>query len=67
MDGIFWNNLDFSFFLHSDVGSTSAVECSTSLTNWNFFTNIVNSNSRVEFTDGATNPPYRFYRAKKLS
>jgi hypothetical protein len=54
------------FLLNSDVGSTSTVERSFTLTNWNFFTNIVNSNSTVEFVDGATNPPYQFYRAKKL-
>jgi len=54
------------FLLSGDVGSTNAIERSSSLTNWNFFTNIVNSNSTVEFIDSITNAPYQFYRARRL-
>lgn len=52
--------------ISGDVGSTSAVDRALILTNWTFFTNVVNTNSKVEFLDGETNLPSRFYRARRL-
>ncbi|MDB6029241.1 MAG: Glycyl-glycine endopeptidase [Verrucomicrobiales bacterium] len=54
------------FILNSDVGSTSMVERAGILTNWTFFTNVVSTNSVVEFLDTATNNNAQFYRARKI-
>ncbi|MBA4147828.1 MAG: M23 family metallopeptidase [Verrucomicrobia bacterium] len=56
------------FLLSGALGSTSLIERASILapTNWVSFTNIVNSNSIVEFHDDGTNSPCQFYRAKKL-
>ena len=51
--------------ISSDLGTTSVVDRAISLTNWNFFTNVVSSNSVVDFLDGATNTN-SFYRARRL-
>jgi hypothetical protein len=51
--------------LTGDVGSTSAVDRASILTNWAFFTNVVQTNSTVEFSDN-TNSASRFYRARRL-
>jgi hypothetical protein len=51
--------------LSGDVGSTSAVDQAAILTNWVFFTNVVQTNSTVEFSD-ATNSNSRLYRARRL-
>jgi hypothetical protein len=51
--------------LTGDVGSTSAVDRASILTNWGFFTNVVQTNATVEFSD-ATNSASRLYRARRL-
>jgi hypothetical protein len=51
--------------LTGDVGSTSAVDQASMLTNWAFFTNVVQTTSPVEFSD-ATNSASGFYRARRL-
>ncbi len=51
--------------LTGNLGSTSEVESASSLTNWAFFTNVVQTNTTVEFSD-TTNSASRFYRAKRL-
>lgn len=53
--------------LSSDVGTTNRIEHSSTLaTDWTFLTNVINSNSVVDFLDGETNLPNRFYRAIRL-
>ena len=47
------------------VGSTNAVDRASSLTNWVFFTNILQTTGTVEFSD-ATNSVAQFYRARLL-
>ena len=51
--------------LTGDVGSTSAVDQASILTNWAFFTNVVQTTNTVEFSD-TTNSASRFYRARRL-
>ena len=51
--------------LTGDVGSTSAVDQASVLTNWAFFTNVVQTNNTVEFSD-TTNAASRLYRARRL-
>lgn len=53
------------FLLTSHPGTTSVVDRATTLTNWVFFTNIVNTNPTVEFLDDPDSP-FRFYRARRL-
>ncbi len=52
-------------WLTGNIGSTVAVDRASILTNWNFFTNLVQTNSTIEFSD-TTNAASRFYRARRL-
>jgi hypothetical protein len=52
-------------FLTGNLSSTSAVDSTSTLTNWTFFTNVVQTNTMVEFSD-TTNSTSRFYRARRL-
>lgn len=56
----------FRLLLTGDPGSTNAVERTATLTNWSFFTNIINTNGTASFLDPDTSAPVRFYRAKRL-
>ena len=51
--------------LTGDVGSTSAVDQASLLTNWAFYTNVIQATNTVEFSD-ATNAASRLYRARRL-
>jgi hypothetical protein len=51
--------------LAGDLGSTSAVDRAVTPTNWAFFTNVVQTNTTVEFSDN-TNAASRYYRARRL-
>ena len=52
--------------IKGDVGSTNAIDRASLLTNWTILTNVVNSNSVINFVDTETNQPSRFYRARRL-
>jgi len=52
-------------WLTGNAGSTVVVDRASALTNWAFFTNLLQTNSTIEFSD-STNAPSQFYRARRL-
>jgi hypothetical protein len=57
----------FQATLASRANRTNVLEASTTLTNWNLVTNVLNAKGTVEFSDaGTTNTARRFFRARTL-
>jgi len=52
--------------IRGDEGTTNALERASSLTNWTFITNVVQTSVTVEFVDGDTSARARWYRARRL-
>jgi len=57
------SNTGFRFSITNALGRTNTIQFSTNLTNWTTLTNVVDTNTVMQFIDSAaTNSPRRFYR-----
>ncbi len=50
--------------VNGEPGRSVTIQRSSNLVSWLNWTNVINTNGTLQFTDTATNTPHRFYRAR---